>query len=96
MVADGKNKRRRSKPEFYAGESVPKVSDKSWYAVSHPLFTFIFDHNRTTDEIVAWGKSKGMTGTKVRHTLAWLSFENHVHYDISEKIWRLGSEPIET
>jgi hypothetical protein len=95
VLADAKNKRRRAKPEFYGSESVPPVSDKSWYAVTPPVFNFILDQDRTIDEIVAWGKSQGMTGTKIRHALAWLSFENQVHYDIPNKIWRLGSEPQE-
>lgn len=93
MSAGDKNKPRRAKPEFYGSESVPMVSDKSWYAVAHPVFDFIFDQDRTIDEIIAWGKSQGMTGTKIRHALAWLSFENQVHYDITRKIWRLGGEP---
>lgn len=59
------------------------------------MFEFIFDKDRTTDEIIEWGKSRGMTGTRIRHTLAWLSVEGQVHYDSTQKIWKLGSEPHE-
>jgi len=93
VANNSQNPKPRKKPDFYGTENVPRMADKSWRLQAPPMFEFVFEKDRTIDEILEWGKARGLTGARIRHTLAWLSVENQVHYDTSGKIWRLGPEP---
>ena len=100
LVPDGRNSEADGAMhdglDFKKLDNVPPVSDPSWQPLTAALHLYVGEADRSIDEIVAWGRSQGHTGTLIRHMLAWLSFQDNVHYVPSQSLWRVGPEPKET
>lgn len=67
---------------------VPRVDSPWWAGAAAPLLAYFGGGGRTIDEVVEWGREQGLSGSMVRHMLAWLSFRGLVYHDDVSASWR--------
>jgi len=76
----------------YSFCNVPSVEDPEWAIVTKPLIEHVAKVKKlTTDEVVRWGKEHRHSGSMIRHMIAWLSFNDFVHY--TSGWWEIGPSP---
>ena len=70
---------------------VPRVDSPWWAGATAPLLAYFGSGGLTIDEVVEWGREQGLSGSMVRHMLAWLSFRGLVYYDDVFARWRTAA-----
>ena len=73
--------------------NVPPVQSRRWKSATLPLLAFIEKGDRSTAEIITWGRGQKHTDMLTRHMLAWLSYSDLVYYVAPSAVWHVGAEP---